>query len=326
MRRRDFITLVGGAIVGLSFSARAQQPALPVIGYLGLNSPEGQAILVAGFRKGLGETGFVEGRNVRIEFRWAGGQFERMPALIADLVRDRVTVIFAGAPSAVRAAQAQTATIPIVFHMGEDPIKEGLVASLNRPGANVTGVSDFANQLAGKRLGLLRDTASKAPVFALLVRPSHPNAESDIKEALAAARMLGLDLRALTADNEREIDTAFAAMAQLRVGALLVNIDPFFSERREQITALAARHALPAIYALREFATAGGLMSYGADRTESSRLAGIYAGRILKGEKPADLPVQQASKFEFVINLKTAKALGLEIPAGVLAIADEVIE
>jgi putative tryptophan/tyrosine transport system substrate-binding protein len=210
--------------------ARAQQ-AHPVIGFLGINSPEGLANVVAGFRKGLSETGFVEGRNVLIEFRWAGGQFDRMPALIADLVRDRVAVIFASAPSAVRAAQAQTVTIPIVFHMGEDPVKEGVVASLNRPGANVTGVSDFANQLAGKRLSPLRDMVPKAAVYALLVRPSHPNAESDTEDARAAAQALGLDLRVLTADNEREIDAAFATMTQLRVGALFVNIDPFFTER-----------------------------------------------------------------------------------------------
>jgi putative ABC transport system substrate-binding protein len=324
IRRRGFITFLGGA-AAWPLAARAQR-ALPLIGYLGINSREGQASFVAGFRKGLGETGFVEGRNVAIEYRWADGQFERMPGLISDLIRNRVTVIFASAPSAVRAAQAQTATIPIVFHMGEDPIKEGVVASLNRPGANVTGVSDFANQLAGKRLALLRDTVPKGAVYALLVRPSHPNVESDTKDAQVAAYALGLDLRVLMADDEHQIDMAFNTMAQLRIGALFVNIDPFFIDRREQIAALAARHAIPAIYPLREFATAGGLMSYGADRIESSRQTGIYVGRILKGESPADLPVMQATKFELVINLGTAKTLGLTIPPGIFAIADEVIE
>jgi putative ABC transport system substrate-binding protein len=327
MRRRDFITLLGGAAaVAWPLAARAQQPAMPVIGYLGLSSPEAQASTVAGFRKGLIEAGYVEGRNVAIEFRWAESQFDRFPALAVELVRRRVDVIFANSPAAVRAAKAASATIPIVFLMGEDPVKEGLVRSFNRPEANVTGVSDFANQLAGKRLSLLRDTVPKAAVYALLVRPSHPNAESDTKDATAAARVLGLDLRALTADNEREIDTAFATMAQLLVGALFVNIDPFFVDRREQLVALAARHAVPAIYAQRDFPVAGGLMSYGVDRFESSRQAGIYAGRVLKGEKPADLPVQQPTKFEFVINLKTAKALGLDVPPSLLAIADEVFE
>jgi putative ABC transport system substrate-binding protein len=325
MRRRQFITLLGGA-AAWPLAVSAQQPAMPAIGYLGLSSPEAQASTVAGFRRGLIEAGYVEGRNVAIEFRWAESQFDRFPTLAADLVRRRVDVIFANSPAAVRAAKAASTTISIVFLMGEDPVKEGLVPSLNRPGTSVTGVSDFANQLAGKRLSLLRDTVPKAAVYALLVRPSNPNAESDTKDATAAARVLGLDLRALTADNEREIDTAFATMAQLLVGALFVNIDPFFVDRREQLVALAARHAVPAIYAQRDFPMAGGLMSYGVDRFESSRQAGIYVGRVLKGEKPADLPVQQSTKLEFIINLKTAKALGLEISPGVLAFADEVIE
>jgi putative ABC transport system substrate-binding protein len=327
MRRRDFITLIGGVPSMLwPLAARAQQPATPVIGYLGLSSPEAQASTVAGFRKGLTEAGYVEDHNVTIEFRWAESHFDRFPALAADLVRRRVGVIFANSPAAVRAAKAASATIPIVFLMGEDPVKEGLVPSLNRPGANVTGVSDFANQLAGKRLSLLRDTVPKATVYAFLVRPSNPNAESDAMDAMAAARGLGLDLRVLRADNEREIDAAFATMAQLVVGALFVNIDPFFVDRHEQLVALAAHHAVPAIYAQRDFPVAGGLMSYGVDRFESSRQAGAYVGRVLKGEKPADLPVQQSTKLELIINLKAAKALGLEISPGVLAIADEVIE
>jgi ABC-type uncharacterized transport system substrate-binding protein len=289
MHRRQVISLVGG-VAAWPVPARAQQ-ALPVIGYLGLNSPEGQASFVAGFRKGLDESGFVEGRNVLIEFRWAGGQFERMPGLIADLIHNRVTVIFASAPSAVRAAQAQTATIPMVFHMGEDPIKKGVVASLNRPGANVTGVSDFANQLAGKRLALLRDTVPKGVVYALLVRPSHPNAESDTNDTQVTARALGLDLRVLMADDEHQIDMAFTTMAQLRIGALCVNIDPFFTDRREQIAALAARRAIPTIYPLREFAMAGSLMSYGGRPNGIEPPDGHLRGPDSQGRKtrrPAD--------------------------------------
>jgi putative tryptophan/tyrosine transport system substrate-binding protein len=325
MRRRDFITLLGGA-AAWPLTARAQQPTVQVVGYLGLVTPEAQAGTVAGFRKGLGETGYVEGRNVAIEFLWAESQFDRFPALAADLVRRRVAVIFTSSPSAVRAAMAASATTPVVFIMGEDPVKEGLVPSLNRPAGNVTGISDFANQLAGKLLGLLHDTVPKATVFALLVNPAHPNVESDTKDAQVAAAALGLELRVLRAGTERDFETAFAAMVQFRVGALFVNTDPFFDERHEQLIALAARHAIPAIYARRQFPAAGGLMSYEADRLETSRLAGIYVGRILKGEKPGNLPVQQATKFTFIINLKTAKALGLEIPPTVLALADEVIE
>ena len=325
MRRREFITLLGGA-VAWPLVVRAQQPAVPVIGYLGLSSSEGQKSFVAGFQKGLSETGYVHGRNVAIEFRWAENRFDMFPALAADLVRRRVSVIFAYSPSAALAAKAETATIPIVFLMGEDPVKEGLVANLNRPGGNVTGVCDFGNQLAGKRLRLLHDTMPKAGVFALLVRPSHPNVESDTRDTQAAASALGVELRVLTADAERDFETVFAAMVRFRVGALSVNLDPFFEEQRERLVALAAREAIPAIYARREFPAAGGLMSYAADRLESSRLTGIYVGRILQGEKPADLPVQQSTKFELVLNLKTAKTLNLDIPSGMLAIADEVIE
>src|SRR5215469_5324621 len=320
MRRREFIKGVAGSAVACPLAARAQ-PAMPMIGYLGLSSPEGQASFLAGFRKGLSEAGYVHGRNVAIEFRWAENQFDKFPALAADLVRRRVSVIFAYSPSAALAAKAETATIPIVFLMGEDPVKEGLVANLNQPGGNVTGVCDFGNQLAGKRLGLLRDTLPKAGVFALLVRPSHPNVESDTRDAQAAASALGVELRVLTADAERDFETVFAAMVRFRVGALSVNLDPFFEEQRERLVAFAAREAIPAIYARREFPAAGGLMSYAADRLESSRLTGIYVGRILKGEKPADLPVQQSTKFELVLNLKTAKTLSLDIPSGVLAIA-----
>jgi putative ABC transport system substrate-binding protein len=329
MRRREFIAGLGAATTSAAawpLAARAQQPAMPVIGYLGLISPETQASTVAGFRKGLREVGYVEGRNVAIEFRWAESQVDRFSALAADLIRSRVDVIFAHSPTAVRATRAASATIPIVFIMGEDPVTEALVASLNRPSRGVTGVSDFANQLAGKLLGLLRDTVPNAAVFAFLVNPTHPNAASDTKDAQAAASALGRELRVLMASTDPDFEAAFAAMAQFRVGGLFVNTDPFFDDRREQLVALAARHAIPTIYARRSFPVAGGLMSYEADRSETSRQAGIYVGRILKGEKPDNLPVQQAIKFTFSINLKTARALGLEIPPGVLAIADEVIE
>jgi putative tryptophan/tyrosine transport system substrate-binding protein len=325
MKRREFISLAGGAAVW-PLAARAQQTAMPVVGYLGLISPEAQASTVAGVRKGLSETGYVEGRNVTIEFRWAESHVDRFSALAADLFRRRVDVIFANSPDAVRAARAANATVPIVFLVGEDPVKEGLVPSLSRPGGNVTGVSDLANQLAGKLLGLLRDTVPEAAVFAFLINPTHPNAESATRDAQAAADALGRELRVLRAGTERDLDTAFAAMDQLRVGGLLVSPEGQLNERYEQIIALAARHRVPAIYSRRELPVAGGLMSYEPDRSETSHSAGIYIGRILKGEKPADLPVQQAIKFDLVINLKTAKALGLKIPPGVLAQANEVIE
>jgi putative ABC transport system substrate-binding protein len=273
----------------------------------------------------LGELGWIEGRNVTIEYRWAEGQYDKVPTLAADLVRRRVSVIFANGPPAVLAAKAETATIPIVFFVGEDPVKEGLVASLNRPGGNITGVTNFQNQLFGKQLGLLREILPKETALALLVNPNNPNAEPDTKDARAAAGALGLELRVLTARNEVELELAFAAMVKQKVGGLLVGVDNF-SVLPEQLVALATRHAIPAIYHLRDFPVAGGLMSYDASRVNSWRQAGIYVGRVLKGERPGDLPVQQATKFELVINLKTAKALGLEFPPGILAIADEVIE
>ena len=326
MKRREFIIMLGGAAAGWPLAARAQQPALPVIGFLGTSSPESQAIVIAGFRKGLSDLGYVEGRNVAIEYRWAEGQFDRFPALAADLVRPRIAAVFAIGPPAVRAAQAVTSTIPIVFNMGEDPVTEGLVASFNRPGGNVTGVTDFGNQLAGKLLGLLHEIVPKTETFALLINPTHPNADSDTRDARMAANALRRELQVLTASSVRDIEAAFVAMAQLRTGALFINNDPLFGERREQLAALTVRYAIPAIYPRREFPAAGGLMSYGADRSETSRQAGVYVARILRGEKPADLPVQQATRFELIINLKTAKALNLEIPPGVRAIADEVIE
>jgi ABC-type uncharacterized transport system substrate-binding protein len=322
--RREVITLLGGAAVW-PIVARAQQPAMPVIGYLDIGSAEARRDQLGAFRRGLNEVGFIESRNVAIEYRWADAQFDRLPALIADLLRRQVAVIFAFGAPAVLAAKAHTATIPIVFFVGEDPVKEGFVASLNRPGGNVTGVTNLQNQLFGKQLGLLREIAPKATVFAFLINPNNPNAEPDSKDVRAAADALGLELRVLTARNEAELDSAFAAMAQQRVGGVIVGVDNF-GVLLEQFVTLAARYPIPAIYHRREYPVAGGLMSYGTSRIDAVRQAGLYVGRVLKGERPADLPVLQSTKFEFVINLKTARTLGLEFPPGVLAIADDVIE
>jgi putative tryptophan/tyrosine transport system substrate-binding protein len=325
MRRREFISLLGGAAAAWPLAARAQQNAVPVIGLLSIGLSATWVAPLAAFRQGLAETGYIEGRNIAIEYRWAEGQFERMPMMAADLVRRKVAVIFANGPPSVLAAKAQTTSIPIIFSMGEDPVKEGIVASFNRPGGNVTGFTWFTNLLFGKRLGLLREIAPKAAGFALLVNPNNPNAEPDSKDAQAAADALGLELRVLTARNGAELEPAFAAMVQQRLGGVLVGVDSF-GVLPEQLVALPARHAIPAIYQWRDYPAAGGLMSYGASREESWHQAGIYVGRILKGEKAADLPVVQSTKFEFIINLKTAKTLGLDFPPGVLAIADEVIE
>jgi len=325
MRRRDFIALLGGA-AAWPIEAGAQQPAMPVIGVLMPAYPRSYAPRLADFRQGLGETGFVEGRNVSIEYRWAEGQFERIPTLAADLVRRQVAVIFAGGPPTVWALKTLTTTIPVVFSMGEDPVKEGLVANLNRPGGNITGFSYFANLLFGKKLGLLHEFVPKDAAFGLLVNPENPNAEPDTKDAQIATDSLGRQLHVFKAKTERELGAAFEDMARLRVGGLCVNIDLLFIDRREQIIALAERRSIPAIYDRREFPVEGGLMSYGASEADAWRQGGTYVGRILKGEKPADLPVQQSTKFDFVINLKTAKALHLDIPPGILAIADEVIE
>jgi putative tryptophan/tyrosine transport system substrate-binding protein len=325
MRRRDFIMLLGGA-AAWPLAARAQQPRMPVIGFLNGASPDGYAPYVAAFRQGLREAGTVEGQNATIEYRWGEGHYDRLPALAADLIQRKVTVIAATSSPAARAAKAATSTVPIVFTTGDDPIKLGLVASLNRPGGNVTGVSNLIVELGSKQLGLLRELAPGTTAIAVLMNPNFPGTERQLRDVEAAARVLGLQLIVLTASTEREMETAFATMAQKGGVALLLGVDPFFLERRDHIVALAARHAIPAIYPVREFAVAGGLMSYGSDFADSYRQAGIYAGRIVRGEKPADLPVQRSTKFEFVINFKTAKTLGLSVPNSMQLLADEVIE
>jgi putative ABC transport system substrate-binding protein len=325
MRRRELMLLFGGAMT-VARALRAQRKATPVIGFLGSTSPGPNALNVAAFHQGLSETGYVEGQNLAIEYRWAEGRYDRLPALAADLVGRKVDVITAsgGTPS-LRAAKDATSTIAIVF-IGGDPVGEGLVASLARPGGNLTGVSILAAELMPKRLELLSELVPQAGAIALLVNPNNGAAERIIRDVQEAAVAKGVQLHILKAGVEDEFEAAFALLIQLRAGALLVANDPFFFSRREQLVSLAARRAVPAIYELREFAAAGGLISYGTSLTGVYRQAGIYAGKILKGTKPADLPVQQPAKFELVINLKTANGLGLAVPQSILARADEVIE
>jgi putative tryptophan/tyrosine transport system substrate-binding protein len=326
VKRREFITLLGGAAVTWPLAARAQQAAIPVIGFLDAASLETEVRGLAEFRKGLSEIGYVEGQNVMIVYRSAEGQADRLPALAADMVQRRVAVIVTVANNAAVAAKATTTTIPIVFTVGGDPIKMGLVDSLNRPGGNITGVSFLSSDIIAKMLEALHELMPKAARIAALVNPTNQNAAADTKEAEAAARTLGLELQVLNASNGREIDDAFALLVERRAAALLIEGDPFFIGRMKQLVVLTARHAIPAIYQGRDFPDAGGLISYGANRSDALRLAGGYTGRILKGERPVDLPVQLATKLELVVNLNTAKALGLEVPATLLARADEVIE
>jgi putative tryptophan/tyrosine transport system substrate-binding protein len=326
VKRRAFITLIGGAAVW-PLGVRAQQTAMPLIGFLDPGSPEFYPDRVAAFRQGLKEVGYVEGENVVVEFRWAHSQYDRLPALAAELVRRRAAVIFAATLQAALPAKTAASTIPIVFAIGSDPVKYGLVASFNRPGGNLTGTTWLGgSSLAAKRLELLHEAAPTVSVVGFLVNPNNPAAEAEVREVDEAARAMGLQLHVLNVSTAREIDAAFATFIQQRVGAVLTATDTIFFARRDQVVVLAARHALPAILQWREFAAGGGLMSYGTNISEAYRQAAVYIGRILKGEKPADLPVQQAVRVELVINLYTARALGLTFPLALLGRADEVIE
>jgi len=327
MRRREFIRLFGGAAVLWPLAVYAQQRPMPVIGFLNVASPGPLRQQIAAFREGLKESGYVEGQNVAVEYRWAEGQYERLPELAADLVRQQVSVIFVGggAPAEL-AVKAATTTIPIVFSTGGDPVRSGLVASLNQPSGNITGVYHFATGLEAKRLGLLHEMLPKATPIAVLINPNYADAENQLRDVQEAAARLGVQLVVVRANAESDFNAAFSTVVQQRSGALLVCASPFFNNRREQLVVLAARHALPTIYEWRDFAAAGGLMSYGTSLADAYRQVGVYVGQILKGAKPVDLPVVQSTRFELVINLSTAKALGIEVPPTLLARADEVIE
>jgi putative tryptophan/tyrosine transport system substrate-binding protein len=326
VKRRAFISLLGGAAAAWPLAARAQQP-MPVIGYLSSRSPDDTRHLLAAFLRGLNEVGYGEGQNVTVEYRWALGQYDRLPALAAELVRQPVAVLTTtGGEPAALAAKAATSTIPIVFLMGSDPVSAGLVGSFNRPGGNATGINILTDTLGAKRLGLLHELVPQAATIGVLLNPKFQTADSQLRDLQQAAAAIGLQIHVLRASTDSELDAAFETVTQQRIAALAVTADPFFDTRRDKLVALAARHAVPTIYQFREFVAAGGLMSYGVDSLDNYRQAGVYTGRILKGANPADLPVMQPTKFEFVINLKAAKALGLDVPPGLSSLADEVIE
>ena len=325
MKRRAFIAGLG-ATVALPLAARAQQP-MPVVGYLSSRSPDESETVVAAFRKGLAEAGYVVGQNVAIEYRWAEGHYDKLPTLAAELVGLKVSAILAaGGPPSALAAKKATSTIPVIFSAADDPVGIGLVQSLNRPGGNITGMSVFNATLGAKRLGLLHEMVPSAQTIAYLTNPANPSARLEVDALQDAAKVFGVDLQVLNASNDQEVDAAFARLAELKVGAIVVAAEPYFDSRREAIVGLAARYAVPASYGWRENVVMGGLLSYGTSITDSYRNSGVYCGRILKGEKPADLPVMQPTKFEMTINLKTAKTLGLTVPAALLTGADEVIE
>jgi putative ABC transport system substrate-binding protein len=326
MQRRRFITLVGGTVIAWPLATRAQQSSVPVIGYLGVGSAQSDAFRVTAFRQGLKEAGFVEGQNLTVEYRWAEQHHDRLPTIAADLIRHQVAVIVAPGASASLAAKAATTTLPIVFETAGDPVKLGLVGSLSRPGGNLTGVSSLGEEETPKRLELLHELLPTARVMALLVSPVEPLAGDQVRASLAAAKTLGLELHVLNASIERDFDAAFAKLTELRAGGLKIGGGSLFTSHIAHLAALTVRHPIPAVYQRREFAAAGGLMSYGTNIADTHRVVGIYTGRVLKGEKPADLPVQQATKVELYINLKTAKALGITVPISLLGRADEVIE
>jgi putative tryptophan/tyrosine transport system substrate-binding protein len=326
LRRREFITLLGGAAAAWPLAAGAQQQAMPVVGFLNATSPDGYADRLRGFRQGLKESGYIEGENVAVEYHWAEDQSDRLPALAANLVRRRVAVIAATSTSPALAAKAATTSIPIVFMVAEDPVRLGLVASLARPGNNATGINFYTGELTAKRLQLLRELVPAATRVAVLINSANVSTETTLREVESAARGMGLQMRVVRAGTRQEIDAAFEALARERTDALFVGLDPFLNSRRVQLAQLATHHRIPAVYSARDIAEAGGLMSYGTNITDAFRQVGVYTGRILKGAKPADLPVVQASRFELVINAHTARMLGLTVPDKLLAAADEVIE